>query len=36
LQLRLFQTIGEIATEQNSTIILPVPLDLFKLYLNSC
>jgi hypothetical protein len=26
---------GEIATEQNSTIILPIPLDLFKPYLNS-
>jgi hypothetical protein len=32
---RLFQTMGEIATEQNSTIILPIPLDLFKPYLNS-
>src|SRR5512133_453189 len=35
LQLRLFQTMGEIAGEQNSTIILPIPLDLFKPYLNS-
>jgi hypothetical protein len=26
---------GEIATEQNSTIILPIPLDLFKPYLGS-
>ena len=34
LQLRLFQTMGEIATEQNSTIILPIPLDLFKPYLS--
>jgi regulator of protease activity HflC (stomatin/prohibitin superfamily) len=33
LQLRLFQTLGEIATEQNSTIILPIPLDLFKPFL---
>ena len=33
LQLRLFQTMGEIASEQNSTIILPIPLDLFKPYL---
>jgi hypothetical protein len=32
--LRLFQTMGEIATEQNSTIILPIPLDLFEPYLN--
>jgi regulator of protease activity HflC (stomatin/prohibitin superfamily) len=35
LQLRLFQTMGEIASEQNSTIILPVPIDLFKPYLDS-
>jgi regulator of protease activity HflC (stomatin/prohibitin superfamily) len=34
LQLRLFQTMGEIAAEQNSTIILPIPLDLFKPYLS--
>jgi regulator of protease activity HflC (stomatin/prohibitin superfamily) len=33
LQLRLFQTMGEIATEQNSTIILPVPMDLLRPYL---
>jgi len=26
---------GEIATEQNSTIILPIPLDLFKPFLES-
>jgi hypothetical protein len=35
LQLRLFQTMGEIAVNQNSTIILPIPLDLFKPYLDS-
>src|SRR5215211_4325848 len=35
LQLRLFQTMGEIAVNQNSTIILPVPIDLFKPFLNS-
>jgi len=35
LQLRLFQTMGEIAVNQNSTIVLPIPLDLFKPYLNS-
>ena len=34
LQLRLFQTMGEIAVNQNSTIILPIPLDLFKPYLD--
>jgi hypothetical protein len=26
---------GEIASEQNSTIILPIPLDLFRPYLGS-
>jgi hypothetical protein len=26
---------GEIATEQNSTIILPIPLDLFRPFLES-
>jgi regulator of protease activity HflC (stomatin/prohibitin superfamily) len=35
LQLRLFQTMGEIAVNQNSTIILPIPIDLFKPYLDS-
>jgi regulator of protease activity HflC (stomatin/prohibitin superfamily) len=35
LQLRLFQTMGEIAVNQNSTIILPIPLDLFRPYLDS-
>jgi regulator of protease activity HflC (stomatin/prohibitin superfamily) len=34
LQLRLFQTMGEIATEQNSTIILPIPIDLLRPYLS--
>ena len=35
LQLRLFQTLNEISSEQNSTIILPVPIDLFRPYLDS-
>ncbi len=35
LQLRLFQTMGEIAVNQNSTIILPIPLDLFKPFMES-
>lgn len=30
LQLRYLQTLGEIATEQNSTIIFPLPIDLVK------
>jgi len=33
LQLRLFQTLAEISSEQNSTVILPVPIDLFRPYL---
>jgi regulator of protease activity HflC (stomatin/prohibitin superfamily) len=35
LQLRLFQTMGEIAVNQNSTIILPVPVDLLRPYLDN-
>jgi regulator of protease activity HflC (stomatin/prohibitin superfamily) len=35
LQLRLFQTMGEIAVNQNSTIILPIPVDLIRPYLES-
>jgi len=30
LQLRFLQTLNEIATEKNSTIIFPVPIDLIK------
>ncbi len=30
LQLRLFQTMSEIASERNSTIILPVPVELLE------
>lgn len=30
MQIRLFQTLNEVANQQNSTIILPVPIDLFK------
>ena len=33
LQLRLFQTLTEVSSENNSTIILPVPLDMFRPYL---
>ena len=29
IQLRFLQTLGEIATEKNSTTIFPVPIDLF-------
>jgi regulator of protease activity HflC (stomatin/prohibitin superfamily) len=30
LQLRYLQTLTEIATEKNSTIVFPLPLDTFK------
>ncbi len=33
LQLRFLQTLTEIATEKNSTIIFPIPLDLLKPFL---
>ena len=35
LQIRLFQTLNEVANQQNSTIILPVPIDLFRPFLNA-
>ena len=35
LQLRFLQTLTEIATEKNSTIIFPLPLDLFKPFLDA-
>ncbi len=34
LQLRFLQTLTEIATEKNSTIIFPVPVDLIKLFID--
>jgi regulator of protease activity HflC (stomatin/prohibitin superfamily) len=33
LQLRLFQTLTEISSENSSTVILPIPIDLFRPYL---
>ena len=35
LQLRFLQTMTEIATEKNSTILFPMPLDLLKPFLHS-
>src|SRR5215208_2275526 len=35
LQLRLFQTLTEISSERSSTVILPVPIDLFRPYLGA-
>ena len=34
LQLRYLQTLSEIATENNSTMIFPIPIDLFTPFLN--
>lgn len=33
LQLRYLQTLTEIATEKNSTVIFPVPIDLIKMFM---
>jgi len=33
LQLRYLQTLAEIATENNSTIVFPIPIDLFRPFL---
>ena len=35
IQLRYLQTLSEVATENNSTTIFPVPIDLFKPFLES-
>jgi regulator of protease activity HflC (stomatin/prohibitin superfamily) len=35
LQLRYLQTLSEIATENNSTILFPIPIDLFKPFLKN-
>jgi len=34
LQLRYLQTLTEIATEKNSTIIFPLPIDLISMFMN--
>jgi hypothetical protein len=35
LQLRFLQTMLEISSERSSTIILPLPIELFKPFLSS-
>jgi regulator of protease activity HflC (stomatin/prohibitin superfamily) len=35
MQLRFLQTLGEIATERNSTIIFPVPIDLLSTFMGT-
>jgi regulator of protease activity HflC (stomatin/prohibitin superfamily) len=32
MQLRFLQTVSEVATERNSTLVMPVPLDLLSLF----
>jgi erythrocyte band 7 integral membrane protein len=34
LQLRYLQTLTQIAAEKNSTIVFPLPMEMFKGYLN--
>jgi hypothetical protein len=34
LQLRYLQTLIEISTEKNSTIIFPLPIDLIKMFMD--
>lgn len=34
IQLRYLQTLTEIATEKNSTIIFPIPIDILKIFLS--
>jgi hypothetical protein len=34
LQLRYMQTLIEISTEKNSTIIFPLPIDLIKMFMD--
>ena len=35
IQLRYLQTLAEIATENNSTIIFPVPVDMLQAFMSS-
>jgi regulator of protease activity HflC (stomatin/prohibitin superfamily) len=34
LQLRSLQTLTEIASERNSTVVFPIPIDLINMFLN--
>ena len=33
LQMRYLQTLAEVATDRNTTIIFPIPIDLFRPFL---
>ena len=34
VQLRYFQTLTELATEKNSTIVFPIPIEMFRYFVN--
>ena len=34
LQLRYLQTLTEVASERNSTLIFPIPIDLINMFMN--
>ena len=34
LQLRYLQTLTEVASEKNSTLIFPLPIDLFRVFMD--
>ncbi|GAG74808.1 unnamed protein product [marine sediment metagenome] len=34
LQLRYLQTLTEVASERNSTLIFPIPIDLISMFMN--
>ena len=34
LQLRYLQTLTEIASEKNSTVVFPIPIDLITMFMN--
>jgi hypothetical protein len=34
LQLRYLQTLTEIASERNSTVVFPIPIDLINMFMN--
>ena len=35
LQLRFLQTLTEVASENNSTVVFPVPIDLFEPFIRA-
>ena len=35
LQLRYLQTLSEIASENNSTIVFPIPIDMMQMFMKN-